>query len=254
MRPLQRRILVVLFVVALLAGITVASGAAARFRAARACCQLSMADAVEVTVAELAGWRRYTSEIGQDKWVQERVYPGENHGYFVDVGSGHGYIGSNTAALERRGWSGLCVDPFPVHMEGRSCRMFRDAVFSTSGRLLRFHTAGGLGGFGNTLAGWNVRAARAPVVELRTITLRDILDEAAAPHFLHFVSLDIEGAEVEALHGFPFERHRVGAWVIEHNREQPKRNQIVALLAAHGYRRVHSWKQDDYFVPAHMSY
>jgi hypothetical protein len=66
--------------------------------------------------------------------------------------------------------------------------------------------------------------------------------------------MDIEGAELEALHAFPFDRYRVGAWTIEHNREEPKRSQIVELLASHGYRRVHSWHQDDYFVRADLPY
>ena len=79
--------------------------------------------------------------------------------------------------------------------------------------------------------------------------LDDILARAAAPQFIHFMSLDVEGAELEALRAFPFDRYRVGAWTIEHNREEPKRSQIVALLAQHGYLRVNEWHQDDFFVP-----
>ena len=86
------------------------------------------------------------------------------------------------------------------------------------------------------------QASRAPVVKLTTVTLEDILVRAAAPHLIHFVSLDIEGAALEALRAFPFERYRVAAWTIEHNREEPKRSQVAALLAAHGYRRVHEWQ------------
>jgi hypothetical protein len=116
--------------------------------------------------------------------------------------------------------------------------------------LIAFHAAGGLGGVADTLAPWNHQAPRAPKVNLTTVTLEDILVRAAAPRAIHFVSLDIEGAELEALRAFPFERYRVAAWAIEHNREEPKRSQVVALLAAQGYRRVHEWRQDDFFVPA----
>ena len=70
-----------------------------------------------------------------------------------------------------------------------------------------------------------------------------------APAFIHFMSLDIEGAELEALKGFPFERIRVGALVVEHNREEPKRTRLKALLETHGYTRVHSWRQDDFYAP-----
>jgi FkbM family methyltransferase len=135
-------------------------------------------------------------------------------------------------------------------MEGRTCTLFEEVVYSRPGVRLVFHTAGGLGGVADTLAKWNATAARAPTVNVTTVTLRDVLARAGAPPYIHFMSLDIEGAELEALRAFPFDQYRVGAWTIEHNREEPKRSEIVALLARHGYRRVHQWRQDDYFVPA----
>jgi FkbM family methyltransferase len=226
------------------------SGAVELYRENRQCCQLSFLRNLLVTADEASGLRTYFSEIGQDKWVLEKVFPDVTNGYFVDIGSGHGTIGSNSRTLEERGWTGLCVDPFPVHMEGRTCRVFKEVVFSKPGVLMAFHTAGGLGGVADTLAAWNETAARAPTVNVRTVTLDDLLSRAHAPRFIHFISLDIEGAELEALRAFPFDRYRIGAWTIEHNREEPKRSQIVALLGAHGYRRVNEWQQDDFFVPA----
>jgi FkbM family methyltransferase len=230
------------------------SGAAELFRENRQCCQLSFMRNLQVTLEESGGRKQYSSEIGQDKWVLEKVFPGVSNGYFVDIGSGHGTIGSNSRTLETRGWSGVCIDPFPVHMEGRTCKMFEEVVFSKPGLLMAFRTAGGLGGVADTLAEWNETAARAPTVNVKTVTLDDLLARAGAPPFIHFVSLDIEGAELEALRAFPFDRYRVGAWTIEHNREEPKRSRIVALLTQHGYRRVNEWHQDDFFVPVDAPY
>jgi hypothetical protein len=220
-----------------------------RFVENRNCCQLSVLENLRVTHGEVFGETEYPSEIGQDKWVLEKVFPGVTDGYFVDVGSGHGTIGSNTLALERRGWRGICVDPFPTYMEGRTCQVFEEVVFSESGRVMDFRTAGGLGGLEATLGAWNTKAAQAPVVQFTTVTLRELLDRAGSPGFVHFVSMDIEGAELEALRAFPFDRIRVGAWAIEHNREEPKRSGIRALLASKGYRHSHAWKQDDFYLP-----
>jgi FkbM family methyltransferase len=230
------------------------SGAAELFLENRRCCQLSLIRNLQVTLAESRGVREYSSEIGQDKWVLEKVFPDVTNGYFVDIGSGHGTIGSNSRTLEARGWSGVCIDPFPVHMEGRTCKLFEEVVYSKPGLRMAFHTAGGLGGVADTLGEWNEKAARAPTVNVITVTVDDILARAGAPAFIHFMSLDIEGAELEALRAFPFDRYRVGAWTIEHNHEEPKRSQIVALLARHGYRRVHEWHQDDFFVPVDARY
>jgi hypothetical protein len=220
-----------------------------RFDANRACCQIPFARNLQVTLGELRGTRPYASEIGQDKWVLETMFPGVTDGFFVDLGSGHGTIGSNTATLERHGWAGICIDPFPVHMEGRTCQMFKEVVFSAAGQKMTFRAARGLAGLEATLGKWNTTAMVAPAVEFTTVTLDDILTRGHAPPFIHFMSLDIEGAEYEALRGFPFDRVRVGAWAIEHNNEEPKRSNIKTLLESHGYARVHTFKQDDFYAP-----
>jgi FkbM family methyltransferase len=246
---LTRRRTAFVVVVAVAAGVAASAPFAQRVAANRRCCQIPIARNLIVTLDEMLGRAVYPSEIGQDKWVLETMFPGVRDGYFVDVGSGHGTIGSNTAALERRGWTGLCIDPFPEHMEGRRCRVFTEVVFSTAGRVMTFHKAGGLAGLADTLGVWKAEASKAPAVTFTTTTLGDVLARAGAPPYIHFVSLDIEGAELEALRGFPFDRVRVGAFAIEHNHEEPKRSGIAALLARHGYRRVHTWRQDDFFAP-----
>jgi hypothetical protein len=218
------------------------------FAANRECCDLSIARALSATAQEIAG-SSYPSEIGQDKWVIFRMFPGERHGFFLDVGSGHGTIGSNTKALEDLGWTGICVDPFPSHMDGRTCRMEKAVVSSVSGQVVKFHTHEGLGGIADTLGKWKTEAEKSPVVELTTTTLGELLGRANAPPYIHFLSVDIEGAELEALKGIPFDKYRFGAMAIEHNEEEPKRTDLLKFLEAHGYQRVHSFKQDDFYAP-----
>ena len=219
-----------------------------KFFANRECCAIPFSRNVAVTRAELRGERTYTGEIGQDKWVLETVFPDVTDGFFVDVGSGHGTIGSNSKTLEQHGWKGICIDPFPVYMEGRTCQVFKEVVFSVAGKEMTFRAAKGLAGLEDTLGAWNTTARQAPAVTFTTTTLDSILMRGDAPPFVHFVSVDIEGAEYEALKAFPFDRVRVGAWVIEHNFEEPKRTDILRLLESRGYVRSHSFKQDDFYV------
>jgi len=215
----------------------------------RRCCQLPLARAFAIAVRETLGNPPYRSEIGQDKWVAEVMFPAVHDGVFLDVGSGHGVIGSNTKALEERGWAGICVDPFPTAMEGRTCQMIKEVVGNQAGKKVLFHTHDGLGGIADTLGKWKDEASKAPAVELITVTLAEVLERAKAPAFVHFLSLDIEGAELDALRGVPFDKYQFGAMAIEHNAEEPKRSAIIAFLADRGYRRVHTYKQDDFFAP-----
>ena len=243
-----------LIVAALLVAVALGSGLAGawlgkQYERNRTCCQVPMGRNILLTFKESVGLAQFPSQIGQDKWVSESVFPGVTNGFFVDVGSADGTIQSNTKALEAKGWTGLCVDPFPRNMQDRTCQMFKEVVFSEAGRHLTFKAASDIGGIVDTLGAWKDLAMKAKGVEFTTTTLADILERARAPQFIHFVSLDVEGAELEALKAFPFDRHQMGALAVEHNYEEPKRTEIEALMKSKGYRRSHTWQQDDFYVP-----
>ena len=214
------------------------------------CCQIPARRNLVISVEELLGLKRFYSQTGQDKWVFEAIFPGVTDGFFLDVGSGDGTANSNSKSLEQKGWRGICIDAFPRKMEDRTCQVFKEAVFSEAGKRVTFRVPGDpdLGGIVDTLRRWKDITGAARAEEFTTVTLGDILERAKAPRFIHFVSLDIEGAELEALRGFPFDRYKIGALDVEHNWEEPKRSQIFSLLKSHGYKRVHSWEQDDFYV------
>jgi len=249
-RPL-RALVAALFLVTLVTGAGYVGARAGRhYEYNYLCCGMAKAHNVIASLRELLGLVRFPSQAGQDRWVAEVVFPGVKDGYFLDVGSADGVVNSNTWALEQRGWSGVCVDPFPANMSGRTCRVFKEAVDSVAGRQVSFAAAGEIGGITSLLNAGKESTARSPTVQLTTTTLGAILERAAAPAFIHFLSLDIEGAELEALRGFPFDRYRVGAMAIEHNYEEPKRSGIETFLKARGYVRVRTWMQDDFYLPA----
>jgi FkbM family methyltransferase len=214
------------------------------------CCLVPRGRNIVLSIKETLGLVSFPSQIGQDRWVSETVFPGVTDGFFLDVGSGDGTIGSNTKALEQRGWTGICIDPFPTNMQDRTCKMFKDVVHSQSGRRVVFRQSGELGGIEDTLGRWKEATENSRTIELTTVTLGEILETAKAPRFIHFVSLDIEGGELEALRGFPFDKYQIGALAVEHNFEEPKRRDIEVLMKSHGYKRVYSWYQDDFYLPA----
>ncbi len=115
-------------------------------------------------------------------------------------------VSSNTKALEDLGWKGICIDPFPTNMENRDCRLFKEVVYGVAEQKVRFRVAGFVGGIddhmGLTKEWLDVKGAA--IVEFKTVTLDDILARANAPDFIHYMSIDIEGAELEALKGFSF--------------------------------------------------
>src|SRR3954447_25988846 len=223
------------------------------FQLNQMCCQIPQRHNFEISVRERLGLLKFPSQIGQDRWVSEKVFPGVTNGYFLDVGSADGFVNSNTWALEQRGWKGICVDPFPSNMQGRTCQMFREAVDAEGGHRVSFAADGELGGITDYIDRYKGSVKKTKTVDLTTVALGDILQRAHAPSYVNFMSLDIEGAELEALRGFPFDRYKLGSIAIEHNYEEPKRSQIEELLKSKGYTKVHTWLQDDFYLPAQVS-
>jgi FkbM family methyltransferase len=250
---LRRLIQVAVVAIVLLAVATAAGYFGMRvgrsFQLNQMCCEITQRHNFEISVRERLGLLKFPSQIGQDRWVAEKVFPGIRNGYFLDVGSADGFVNSNTWALEQRGWNGICVDPFPSNMAGRKCQMFREAVDAEGGHTVQFKEAGELGGISGYVDRWKDVVKDAKAVELTTVTLGGVLERAHAPSFIHFLSLDIEGAELEALRGFPFDKYKLGSLAIEHNFEEPKRSEIEQLLKSRGYTRVRTWMQDDFYLP-----
>src|SRR5689334_24222072 len=153
------------------------------FQLNQLCCEIPQRHNFEISVRERLGLLKFPSQIGQDRWVAEKVFPGVTNGYFLDVGSADGFLNSNTWALEQRGWDGICIDPFPSNMAGRKCQMFKDAVDAEGGKRVEFTEAGELGGISSHLDRYKDVVKEARKVELTTVTLGDILRRARAPSF-----------------------------------------------------------------------
>jgi hypothetical protein len=241
----------------IVAAVTLGSGylgvrLGARYQRDAECCELPLSRSLMVSAKEKLGLVTFYSQMGQDKWVSESVFPGLSNGFFLDVGSGDGTRLSNTKALEQKGWSGICVDPFPRNMQDRTCQVFEEVVFSEAGKTVQFwHHEDLWGGIVDTLSTTRKQIMHtAPIAEFTTVTLGTILEQAKAPRFIHYVSLDIEGGEINALKGFPFDEYRIGALSVEHNYHEPKRTEIRTLMESHGYKYVHTSVRDDFYVPA----
>lgn len=205
---------------------------------------------------EAIGLKKSYALYGQDLWLLHRVYPGRKDGFFVDLGSADGEADSNTKLLETMGWQGICIDPFPSNMTRRSCRMVTEVVDSEAGRTVQFQQPGSFSGGILDYAGWWVdEKAREKTVELTTTTLAHILERAEAPTFIDYISVDIEGAEYEALRTFPFDTYSIGALTIEHNDAQERRMEIRRLLEDRGYRLERAILDQDWYVldPQHSN-
>ena len=203
---------------------------------------------IEASFLRTFGLQRSYSQFGQDLWVALVTASGKRNGFYVDAGSADGRFMSNTRLLDELGWKGICIDPFPTNMNRRTCEVFRQPVFSESGKKVSFRVAGMLGGIDSELGKYKDTTAGARTVELVTATLDEILAKGHAPQYIDYMSIDVEGAEYDALLGLSLDRYQIGTFTIEHNFETKKREAIRTLLEGKGYVRVRVWEVEDWYV------
>lgn len=199
------------------------------------------------------------AQLFQDLWVLWEL--GEKTGgYFCEFGATDGVDLSNTFLLEKSyGWTGALAEPNPIYHQplaaARDCHVSHKCVLGQSGRTMRFNCT--------KLPQLSRLDAIAPddgherlgrrkierVIEVETISLDDLLDEAGAPDHIDYISVDTEGSELDILEHFDFGRRSVTLFSVEHNRT-PQRDRIHGLLTAQGYVRrfVEFTRFDDWYI------
>jgi hypothetical protein len=188
----------------------------------------------------------YSQEpLNQDKWVVS-MHPGP--GYFLDIGASHDTKFSNTKALEERGWKGLAIDPF-LHGDwsNRKCKRSKVAVSTQKGFSSFYNPGAMIGGIEKDHCGLH-KDPNMKRVFVKTDTISNILRKNRVPNRIGYISLDIEGGELNVVKTFPFRDYKVDLWSIEHNEYCPERDdqtkcranreEIKKILEANGFERV----------------
>jgi hypothetical protein len=188
------------------------------------------------------------SQLGQDTWVlsQFPMRDATEKLFYLEIGAHDGTALSNTRLLEEHGWSGLSVDPFPTNWADRRTTVVREVVAETEGPV-QFVVAGALGGIeGYQHPQFENDIKDKEVVTLDAITPAQLLKKYHVPHTIHYMSVDVEGTELEILRAFPFDDYDVHCLTVEHN-FLPQRDEIKAVLHRHGFERVREVAWDDYY-------
>lgn len=195
----------------------------------------------------LDGSPGHFSQAGQDRIV-DRILGGRRGGVFADIGGYDGVTGSNTLFFEVfRGWSGILVEPAPTQLRKaeavRRCRCIGAAAGGRAGELDFMEVTEGFTQMSGFLESYDadllarVRGDprhREVIHRMPVRPLGEILAEAGLGR-IDYLSLDVEGGELEILENFDFGAFDVRVWSIENNTGRPE---IPRLMAERGYDLV----------------
>lgn len=196
---------------------------------------------LEQTCSRWLFFRRITKigYFGLNKIDQflEEYFPHKN-GYFIELGANDGISQSNTLFLEKyKNFKGVLIEPHPGNFE--KCRKNRSKR--------NYYVMGACVSFNYVRPSMNFTYSNLMTISLEgettienpaqhaekgkeflgdesifqfsanTYTLNGILKQAKAPNNIDFLSLDVEGAEIEVIKGINFAEYRFKIICVETN-------------------------------------
>lgn len=189
----------------------------------------------------------FCGQLGQDALAYSILHK-KKRGFFVDIGAHDGVSINNSYLFERLGWNGFCVEANPKTFEelkkNRKCDTYNLAIFSknigtttlvasdsecsvldTLELNLTQHHKDRLDELGQT-----------KTFSVQTATFNEVMQNYPNIFHIDFMTLDVEGGEMEVLKGIDFDKYSFSVMTIEHNYTESKEEQIIDFLHTKGYR------------------
>ncbi|CAE7481093.1 unnamed protein product [Symbiodinium sp. CCMP2592] len=195
---------------------------------------------------------QWKSESSQDQFLVEHLLRNRKGGFFVELGAADGKHFSNTYALEHgMNWSGILVEPLESQAklcaENRPASVCVHACAAGQEGVREFiddeekPLQSGLSSYTATARSSAVRK------QMHCVALPDILKKHGAPSFIDWLSLDVEGAEMEVLEGLLND----GSFEIDVMSIEAFAHQAPAkfnFMRKHGYQLLNRLGTDDVYV------
>jgi FkbM family methyltransferase len=170
------------------------------------------------------GDKKIYSQHNQDYIVYENFFKNKKDGFFCDIGGNHPLEINNTLYFERLGWSGIAFEPL-LHMtnlwsEHRKAKLFPVALSDSEGEV-EFTVVKDSTGWEDMLS--FVKETRnieykyeTEDIKVQTKIFKEVMRYENINH-IDYLSLDVEGHELNVLKGIDFNEVRINVLTIENN-------------------------------------
>jgi hypothetical protein len=172
------------------------------------------------------------AQFGEDRIVEmllHYMFDRNNAISYVEIGSNEPTLYNNTYYFYRRGGQGLLVDPNPIFKEITKKLRPRD-IFLNVGISFSGEKSATYYDFGRALSGWNTfskktadsRNAPTPYrsIELSLVDVNDVLAEHFSNREIDFMSIDVEGLDMEIIKRMDWQKYRPKVFMTEIDHSQ----------------------------------
>jgi FkbM family methyltransferase len=195
--------------------------------------------------------QRKLREHAAEVFLIQSFFDHRGDGCFIDVGANDPVKYSQTWQLEQNGWSGILVEPVPEMVELLRQQRPRSQVAPVACGAAEqvgtatFHVA--LNNQFSSLEGQHVdfNPAYGKSISVQVWTLDQVIQEHQ-PGNIHFVSIDVEGMQLDVLRGFDLARHQPDLMLVEDHLINYRTHRY---LARNGYRLVKRTGLNNWYIP-----
>lgn len=186
---------------------------------------------------------KYFSQYNQDQFLNEKFFKNKKNGIFVDIGAYDGIDGSNSYFFEKHlEWKGLCVEPIPSVFQklvkNRNCFCEQVAAWKEND-IKKFKI---IEGYSEMLSGlvdcyedehkkridseiqsFNQKSIE---IEIQCVDINTLLSKYHL-YNIDFLSIDIEGSEIEILKKIDFSKFKIKYISVENNYNNYQIKQVL---------------------------
>jgi len=186
------------------------------------------------------------SQYGQDSYIKDTFFKNTTKGFFIDIGAYDGVVGSNTLLFEKNGWDGICVEPNPKMYaqlrENRKCTTLSQAISLDSSPKTFFQIEGYsemLSGLADNYSQNHIARINREIeehnqdydyLEVECVTFSQLTEKSN----IDYLSLDIEGNELEILKSIDFTQKNISVISVEANTPQ-EATDLNDFLSSRGF-------------------
>ncbi len=170
---------------------------------------------------------KFFSQSGQDKILKDHFFKDKKKGFFVEIGAFDGIEGSNCFYFEKvQEWDGIAVEASKIQFnklkKNRKCKLFNEAINSKEKDVEFIEVQEGLTQMSgiddeNYIAKEFISKdpnSKIGKFNTKTVTFEKIVPTNA---IIDYLSLDIEGGEMDLLESIDFSKYKIKVISVENN-------------------------------------